>query len=241
MMGTAHDITERRTLEQLRDEFIALASHELRTPLTSVMGYLEVVLAEEAEPLTVEQRRLLGVAERNAGKLQRLVGDLLIVAQSDAGRLALELGEVDLAALARECAEGAGPDAEDRGVALLVQADPVPATRADRARLAQVIDNLLSNALKFTPPGGRVELRTALRGREVALEVSDTGMGISPAEQSRLFERFYRTSGATRQSIPGTGLGLAIAKMIVEAHGGRIGVESEEGRGSTFEVVLPLA
>ncbi|MDX6554868.1 MAG: hypothetical protein QOD86_1063 [Miltoncostaeaceae bacterium] len=241
MLGTAHDVTERRALEQLRDEFSALASHELRTPLTSVIGYLEAVLDEDAEPLTVQQRRFVEVAERNARKLVRLVGDLLIVAQSDAGRLALELEQVDLAALARECAEAAGPDAEDRGISLHLQVDPVPPTQADRARLGQVIDNLLSNALKFTPSGGRVDLRTARRGRQVELEVADTGMGISPADQLRLFERFYRTGAATGQSIPGTGLGLAITKMIVEAHGGRIDVQSEEGRGSTFQVVLPLA
>jgi signal transduction histidine kinase len=141
----------------------------------------------------------------------------------------------------RECAEGAGPTAAERGVALHVCAEPVPSARADRARLAQVIDNLLSNALKFTPPGGRVQLRTTPRGREVALEVADTGMGISKEDQARLFERFYRTSAATLRAIPGTGLGLAISKMIIEAHGGRIGVESEEGRGAIFRVLLPVA
>ncbi|MDX6644543.1 MAG: hypothetical protein QOK40_270 [Miltoncostaeaceae bacterium] len=238
--ATVKDVTEQRAAQQAKDEFIVLASHELRTPLTSVLGYLEAVLAGDAGALTAQQRRFLEVAERNASKLLRLVGDLMMVARADARRLALEPSDVDLSALVRECADGARPAAEERGISVHVQTQPVPRIRADRSRIAQVIDNLLSNALKFTPPGGRVEVRTALRGDDLALEVADTGMGISPQEQARLFERFYRTDAATRGQIPGTGLGLAISKMIVEAHGGRMGVVSEQGRGSTFEVLLPL-
>jgi PAS domain S-box-containing protein len=239
--ATVKDVTEQRAVQQARDEFIVLASHELRTPLTSVLGYLEAVLAEEVGALTAQQRHFLEVAERNASKLLRLVGDLMVVVRGDAKRLALEVAEVDLAALARECAEGARPAAEERGMGLEMRADPVPLLKVDRARIAQVIDNLVSNALKFTQPGGRVEVRTALRGEEVALEVADTGPGLSPQEQVHLFERFYRTSAATRDQIPGTGLGLAISKMIVEAHGGRIVVESEKGKGTTFQVLLPVA
>jgi PAS domain S-box-containing protein len=241
--ATVKDVTERQAVQQLKDEFIALASHELRTPLSSVLGYLEMVLDDDEElgSLSDRQRRFLGVAERNAQRLLRLVGDLLVVGRADADRLALEPAEIDLAAIARECGESARPQADERGIALSVRAEfPLPCA-ADRARIAQVIDNLLSNALKFTPPGGRVELRVGMRDGDGRIEVSDTGMGIAPAEQARLFERFYRTSAAAREAIPGTGLGLAISRMIVEAHGGRIGVESEEGRGSTFFVALPLA
>jgi signal transduction histidine kinase len=233
------DVSERRALERMKDEFVALASHELRTPLTSVLGYLEAVLEGQGGELTPDQERLLGVADRNARRLARLVNDVLTVAQSDAGRLALDLRELDLASLIDECAEGARPAARERGIAVRADVGALPLILGDRARLAQVLDNLVSNALKFTPPGGRVALRARAEGGDVVLEVSDTGIGVPLAEQRRLFTRFYRASSAVDAAIPGTGLGLAITAMIVERHGGRVDVESREGAGSTFRVVLP--
>jgi signal transduction histidine kinase len=228
-------------LDRLKDEFLSLVSHELRTPLTSIRGYLDLVLDEEAGELNHEQRRFLQAVERNSGRLLRLVGDLLFVAQADAGRLSLERAKVDLAELAAHCVEGAAPAASEKSVTLVLLADPVPALVGDRGRLAQVLDNLVSNALKFTPEGGTVEVRTQSDGDVVILEVEDTGIGIPQADQPRLFERFFRSSIADDQAIPGTGLGLAIVKAIVEAHGGRISIESREGKGTTFRVDLPLA
>jgi signal transduction histidine kinase len=223
----------------MKDEFVALASHELRTPLTSVLGYLEAVLAGDGGDLNPDQHRLLSVADRNAQRLAQLVNDVLTVAQSDAGRLALDLRDVDLASLVDECAEGTRPAAGQRGIALCTDVRAVPLVRADRARLAQVLDNLVSNALKFTPSGGQVTLRARPVGDEVVLEVTDTGIGIPLAEQRMLFTRFYRASSAVEAAIPGTGLGLAITAMIVERHRGRVGVESQEGAGTTFRVTLP--
>jgi signal transduction histidine kinase len=228
-------------LDRLKDEFLSLVSHELRTPLTSIRGYLDLVLDEEAGELNQEQRRFLQAVERNSGRLLRLVGDLLFVAQADAGRLSLERAKVDLAELAAHCVEGAAPAASEKSVTLVLLADPVPALVGDRGRLAQVLDNLVSNALKFTPEGGTVEVRTRSDGDVVTLEVEDTGIGIPVADQPRLFERFFRSSVADDQAIPGTGLGLAIVKAIVEAHSGRISIESREGKGTTFRVELPLA
>jgi signal transduction histidine kinase len=228
-------------LDRLKDEFLSLVSHELRTPLTSIRGYLDLVLDEEAGELNQEQRRFLQAVERNSGRLLRLVGDLLFVAQADAGRLSLERGKVDLAELAAHCVEGAAPAASEKSVTLVLLANPVPALVGDRGRLAQVLDNLVSNALKFTPQGGTVEVRTYAEGDAVVLEVEDTGIGIPAADQPRLFERFFRSSVADDQAIPGTGLGLAIVKAIVEAHAGRISIESREGTGTTFRVDLPIA
>jgi signal transduction histidine kinase len=227
-------------LDRLKDEFLSLVSHELRTPLTSIRGYLDLVLDEEAGELNPEQRRFLKAVERNSGRLLRLVGDLLFVAQADAGRLTLERGKVDLAALAADCVEAARPVADQRSIDLQLAAVPVPALVGDRGRLAQVLDNLVSNALKFTPEGGRVEVRTSTTDDCVYLEVEDSGMGVPAAEQPRLFERFFRAASATEQAIPGTGLGLAIVKAIVEAHAGRIEVVSAPGKGTTFRIELPL-
>ena len=230
-----------RELDRLKDEFLSLVSHELRTPLTSIRGYLDLVLQGEAGEINAEQRRFLEAVERNSGRLQRLVGDLLFVAQADAGRLSLERARVDLSELAAHCVEESAPAATEKSVSLVLLAEPVPSLVGDRGRLAQVLDNLVSNALKFTPEGGTVQVRTRAEGDSVVLEVEDTGIGIPAADQARLFERFFRSAVAEDQAIPGTGLGLAIVKAIVEAHSGEIAISSREGLGTTFRVALPLA
>jgi PAS domain S-box-containing protein len=228
-----------REAEILKDQFFALVSHELRTPLTSIIGYLELVLEDDQE-LTDHHRRFLGVVDRNARRLLRLVGDLLFVAHVEAGRLALEVGEVDLRTLTREAVEAARPRAESKELTLEAAAQDVPAMAGDRDRLAQVLDNLVSNAVKFTPQGGTVTVRLAAKDGAALIDVRDTGVGIPAAEQDRLFERFYRASTATERAIPGVGLGLTIAKAIVEAHEGTLDFDSIEGAGTTFRVRLPL-
>ena len=234
------EVTDERRTDRAKDEFIQLASHELRTPLTSILGYLEILQDGGAGELTAEQRRFLDVVDRNAQRLVRLVGDLLMVARADAGRLGLEMESVELEELVGEAAQAQRLVADERHITLATSVAPL-ALRCDRGRLGEVIDNLLSNALKFTPPGGRVDVSAHAEAGGAVIEVADTGMGIPAAEQERLFERFYRTQAALQAAIPGTGLGLTISKMIVEAHGGRIGVASEEGRGTTFRMWLPMA
>ncbi len=229
-----------RELDRLKDEFIALVSHELRTPLTSIRGYTELLLDGEAGKLTDEQRKFLGVVERNSHRLLHLVGDLLFLAQVEAGKLVLEVGEFDLGAVASESVETARPQAEAKAITLTLATGPVPVVTGDRARVAQLLDNLVSNAVKFTPEGGRVDVRVRAREDQAIIEVRDSGMGIPADEQEFLFERFFRSSTATEQAIQGTGLGLAISKAIVEAHGGEITVASEEGTGTTFRIALPL-
>ena len=226
-----------RQLDSLKDEFIALVSHELRTPLTSIRGYLE--LMSEDTNLTEEQVTFFETIDRNAQRLQRVVGDLLFCAQAEAGKLTLEHGNVDLDTVVAEAIEAAQPAAQGKQVELVTDLGGLPEIPGDRARLAQVIDNLLSNAIKFTPSEGRVTVSTRPGCDEVELFVSDTGMGIPASELEHLFQRFFRTDLAMTSAIPGTGLGLVIARAIVEGHGGRIEVASEVGAGTTFCVSLP--
>ena len=235
------DVTVERRMERVKDEFVALASHELRTPLTSILGYLEALRDGAVGEVAPQQARFLDVIERNGERLRRLVDDLLDVARADAGRLGLAMDEVDLAAVVGDCVQAARPAAAEKGIELRSHGDDALPVLGDQTRLAQVLDNLVSNALKFTPVGGTVAIRAWARGDEVLCEVSDSGPGIPPSEQERLFERFYRGSQATDDAVQGTGLGLAITKMIVEAHGGRIDLDSEEGRGTRARFAIPAA
>jgi signal transduction histidine kinase len=227
-------------LDRMRDDFVASVSHELRTPLTSIRGYLELVLDGEVGDLTDEQRHFLSIVDRNADRLLRVVGDLLFVAQVEAGKITIETGPTDVDELVHQAVETARPAAAEQGVELELETDGLGRLSADRARLAQVLDNLISNAVKFTPPGGRVEVRSVREGDLAVLEVADTGIGISEEDQTRLFQRFFRTDNATQRAIQGTGLGLAIVKAIVEAHDGSISVASAPSEGTTVRVELPL-
>ena len=226
-----------READRLKDEFVALISHDLRTPLTSIMGYLELVLDDDN--LTEEQRGFLNVADRNADRLLRLVNDLLFVARFEAGELELRPTELDLAAVVRQSVEESGPRAAAGGVELTCEAGAVSAVQADKGRMFQLVENLVSNAIKFTPEGGEVRVSVTPVNGVVRLEVADTGIGIASGEQERLFERFFRASTASEHQIPGTGLGLYITRAIVEAHGGSIAVRSDPGEGTSFCVELP--
>jgi signal transduction histidine kinase len=229
-----------RELDKLKDEFVSLVSHELRTPLTSIRGYIELLL-DDAETQDDEQRRrYMEIVDRNSERLLELVSDLLFLAQIEAGKLGIERGQVDLSKIVDECIETSSPVADARGIELVANVDRVARLQGDRARLAQVLDNLVSNGLKFTESGGRVEVRLSAENGTAVLEVEDTGFGIPADEQERLFERFFRSSTATENAIPGTGLGLTITKAIVERHGGWIEIESAEDAGTTVRVHLPL-
>jgi PAS domain S-box-containing protein len=230
-----------RELDRLKDEFISLVSHELRTPLTSIRGYLELLLDGGAGDLTEDQIRFLAVVDRNSKRLMHLVGDLLFLAQIEAGKLVLELGDVDLDEVVADAVEAAKPIADENGIELRAHVEPTPVMVGDRSRLAQVLDNLVSNALKFTTEGGSVDLWVSSVDGQVVIEVRDTGMGIPQAEQAHLFDRFFRSSEATERAIPGTGLGLTIVKAIVERHEGTIEVESATGEGTTMRVRLPVS
>ena len=229
-----------RELDSLKDDLISLVSHELRTPLTSIVGYLDLVVEDE-ETLTEEQQHFLEVVGRNAKRLLSLVSDLLFVAQSEAGRMTLEREPLELQELIENAVSAAAPTAASRSIDLTFTCRDGGEVLGDGQRLGQVVDNLLSNALKFTPPGGSVTVTLHKDRDTVVVEVADTGFGISSDDQERLFTRFFRTETAVKRAIQGTGLGLSIAKAIVEGHGGTIGVESVDGKGATFRVALPSA
>jgi PAS domain S-box-containing protein len=230
-----------RELAAMKDDFIALVSHELRTPLTSIRGYLELILEREPAGLGKEDEEFLNIVDRNAARLERLVDDLLFMARLGSGKLELALEDTDLSALARESVSAAAPRASAQAVELECAAEDVPPVRGDPGRLGQLLDNLISNAVKFTPDGGRVDVRVFPQNGDVAIEIADTGIGISASEQTHLFQKFFRTSAAGKRAIQGTGLGLSISKAIVEAHAGRIELESEESIGTTVRVLLPAA
>jgi signal transduction histidine kinase len=226
-------------LIRLRDEFVATVSHELRTPLTSILGYLELIGEDESGARTPEQQAFLEIVQRNAERLVSLVSDLLLVAEARDRKLRLDLGEIELGELATECVAAAKPAADAKDLRLTLIQGPPERLDGDRTRLAQVMDNLISNAIKFTPAGGSVTVETSTRDGSAIVEVSDSGAGISASDQAQLFNPFFRSRSAAAQAIQGTGLGLTITKAIVEAHRGSIGVESALGAGTTFVVQLP--
>jgi signal transduction histidine kinase len=223
--------------DRLKDEFVALISHDLRTPLTSIVGYLELILDDDN--LTEQQRGFLDVADRNADRLLRLVNDLLFVARFEAGQLELHPSDLDLADIVKQSVAEAGSRAVAGGVDLTYEAEGVADVHADKGRMFQLVENLVSNAIKFTPTGGDVRVSLTRVNGVVRLEVADTGIGIASEEQERLFERFFRASTASEHQIPGTGLGLYITRAIAEAHGGSIAVRSDPGEGTSFCVELP--
>jgi signal transduction histidine kinase len=225
-------------LDRMKDEFVSSITHELRTPLTSITGYVEVLREGERDD---RRRGYLEIVERNSDRLLGLVSDLLFAARLQEGRFELAQDAIDLRVLVEHAVESARPRAEVAGVELHADTSQVPPVVGEAARLAQLLDNLVSNAIKFTPAGGKVGVWLEARGDVVHIEVSDTGLGITEEEREHLFERFFRTQTALERQIQGTGLGLYISKAIAEAHGGRIGVESSEGEGTTFVVELPVA
>jgi two-component system, OmpR family, phosphate regulon sensor histidine kinase PhoR len=232
------DVTDIMRALQVKNEFVALVSHELRTPLTSIVGYAQ--LLEDDPELSARAQKHLVVIQRNTERLHRLIADLLSVAQHDAGAVDFERERIDLADVVRDTVDALEGAAEESGIELSLSAPQTMAIIADAQRIAQVVDNLVSNAVKYTQSGGSVQVRLAGEEHQAVLEVTDTGIGIEPDDIDRLFNRFFRSREAERRAIAGAGLGLSIAKDIVEGHGGRVEVESEPGRGSRFRVLLPI-
>jgi PAS domain S-box-containing protein len=235
----AHDITDRKLLEQMKDDFVGTVSHELRTPLTAIKGFIELVADGEAGPVLDTQREFLQVAARNVDKLGVLINDLIDMNLIESHRLEVRRGPVDLAAVLADVASTFRVLARSKGLEFRTDIGPVPSIRGDAARLVQVFSNLVSNAIKYTPEG-EVGIRALTSDRGVEVAVYDTGIGLSPEEHARLFTRFFRGQSSVVTEAGGTGLGLVIVKAIVERHHGQIRVESTPGEGTCFRVTLPL-
>jgi two-component system, OmpR family, phosphate regulon sensor histidine kinase PhoR len=237
-----HDVTELRRLERVRTEFVANVSHELRTPLTAIHGYLETLLGgalEEPE----HARKFLEIAFRHTERLGRLVSDLTDLSNIELGKVSLRLEATPLDEVVDSVLTMIRPRADSGEVALSVDLPgDLPPVRADRDRLAQILINLVDNGVKYTPVGGRVAVG-ARRVSPVLVEVgvTDTGVGIPPADLPRVTERFYRVDRARSRELGGTGLGLAIVKHLVLAHGGELAIESQPGRGTVVRFSLPVA
>ena len=234
------DVTELRRLQRIRTEFIDNLAHELRTPLTTV-SLLAETLALDAARLPPRTAERIAKIEVETGHLVQMVNELLDLSKIESGSTALVLQDVDLTALAHATVERLALFAERQGVGLVVDADPrLPLVRGDGERLGQALLNLLHNAVKFSPAGSDVVIRVGASEHEATLTVTDHGPGIPRAALPRVFERFYKGDRARTRGVGGTGLGLSIARHVVEAHGGRIWVDSEEGSGSTFGFAIPV-
>lgn len=228
-----HDATEVMEAVAAQEQLVASVSHELRTPLTSILGYLGLALDEALEESTA---RYLAVVSRNTERLLALVNDLLGTASK---ALTVNAVQGDLHAVLVAAVEAARPTAYQRGIEVRLDADASMVGSFDTGRMSQAVDNLVSNAIKFSPRGGVVDVIGRCENGELAVSVRDQGAGISAEDQNRLFTRFYRTTSAVQSAVPGTGLGLAITKAIVSAHGGALAVDSAPSQGSTFTITIP--
>ncbi|HEX2171560.1 MAG TPA: response regulator [Dehalococcoidia bacterium] len=235
------DVTHQRAVDRMKSEFVSLVSHELRTPLTSIQGYVDLVLDGEAGELNEEQRDFLGVVQSNTRRLVALINDLLDLSRIESGRIELRRTPLDLRAIIETTSRSLRPQIEAKGQQLSLDlAGDLPLISADHDRLVQIITNLLSNAHKYTPPGGRLTITARRDGDTVQVGVHDTGIGLTSEEQDRLFTKFFRAQNRAVQEAGGTGLGLAITRSLVEMHGGAMTVSSVAGQGSTFAFSLPV-
>ena len=236
-----HDISELRRLERVRQDFVANISHEFRTPLTAIQGFAETLLGGALDD-PVNRRRFVEIIRDHAARLARLTEDLLKLSRIEAGQLNLEFRPVSVHSLVESCLDTARLKAVPKELSVAADLPPdLPLVRGDANRLREVLQNLLDNALQYTPPGGSILVSASRRDDQVVITVADTGIGIPQAEQSRIFERFYRVDAARSREAGGTGLGLSIARHIMDAHGGGLWLESAVGEGSRFHFSIPIA
>jgi two-component system phosphate regulon sensor histidine kinase PhoR len=241
LLGTVavfHDVTELRRLEGMRREFVANVSHELRTPLTAIRGYAETLQGDLSEE---QRRKFIDVILRHADRLTALIEELLELSRIEGGMRELSPEPIDVAAMCRGLLQDLGPRLETKELRAEVVAEGAPEAQADRRALEQVLLNLLDNAIKYSDPGGAIEIAISRGEGGIRIEVSDTGIGIPESDRARIFERFYRVDKARSRDLGGTGLGLAIVKHLVQSQGGDVVVAGRSGPGTVFRVHLPAA
>jgi len=231
-----------RELSAMKEEFLALTTHDLRSPLTVISGVINFFTSGRLGDMTAEQKNMVSMMERNTQNLIELVNDLLDASKLESGTMRLDAATIELRGLVGELKEQMQPLAREKEIALEEDVpEDLPELRADRAKLRRVLVNLVSNALKFTPKGGHVRLGAAREGRFVRVSVTDTGVGIQREELHDIFDKYAQARSRATRSEKGTGLGLYITRQLVELHGGKISVQSEVGKGSTFSFTIPIA
>jgi GAF domain-containing protein/DNA-binding response OmpR family regulator/nitrogen-specific signal transduction histidine kinase/HAMP domain-containing protein len=242
LVTVLRDVSREAEVERLKNEFISTVSHELRTPMTSIKGYTDLLVSEKVGTLSEQQRRFVHVIKSNADRLTALVNDILDISRIETGRIRLKITSIDLAKLIDDVADNFQGRMVEKSLDLTLDLpSEIPPVRGDEARVIQILENLTSNAWKYTPEGGEVTVRARVVDGFVQVDVADTGIGIAQRDLAHIFDRFYRTEQAEVRAVDGTGLGLAIVKMFVELLGGKIWVKSKVNRGSTFSFTLPLA
>jgi len=239
---TIRDVTAEREAMQMKNEFVSTVSHELRTPLTSIKGYIDLILDGEAGEVNEIQQEFLSIVKENSDRLVELINDMLDISRIESGRIVLKVQPLDIAE--RVCGAvntfKAVLDQQGRSIHVDVP-DELPKAAGDPDRVGQVLINFISNAIKYSPEGGDVYVSADFEDDRVKVGIRDEGIGIAPEDQARLFTKFYRVDSSLTREIGGTGLGLSICKSIIELLGGEVGVDSEQGKGSTFWFTLPLA
>jgi PAS domain S-box-containing protein len=236
--GSVRDVSERHAVEKLKNEFVSTVSHELRTPLASIRGSLSLLAGGVLGDLSDEAREMVTLAERNCVRLIALVNDILDLERLEHGRLQMEIADLEISDVVSRAGDAVREFAKERQVGLELDGRPL-SVHGDAARLVQVLVNLLSNAVKFSPPGSSVRVAVRENAGYARVEVIDRGRGVPASHRAAIFERFRQVESSDAREKGGTGLGLAICKAIVEQHGGEIGVDSEEGKGSTFWFEVP--
>lgn len=232
---------ELKRLNQMKSDFVSNVSHELRTPLTSIKGYASLLSEGKLGPLSEEQKRRLMRIDEQTNSLTQLVNDLLDISRIESGKVVMETKPVSLHALLEGPLDLLQPQIREKGITLSLEEERgLPEISVDREKIERVFLNILGNAVKFTPQGGRITIQVSRRKEEIQWDVTDTGIGMEPKDLQHIFEEFYRSEHAIRQNIKGTGLGLSLVKRIIEAHNGKIWVKSKLGQGSTFSVSLPI-
>ena len=232
------DVSQQKEADRARDDFLQHIAHELRTPLTNIRAYSETLADDLVDDVEL-QKECFNVINSETQRLSRLIEQILSVSQLEVGSALIHMDEFRLDKLLRDATQEVQAEADRKNIDLLLKLPTkVPRVRADHDQIASVLNNLLGNAIKYTPPGGQVELTCEAKGDQVELTVSDTGIGIEPAEHDRIFEKFYRVENEYVAGQCGTGLGLGIAREIVRLHGSDIAVQSVPGQGSQFRLTL---